>query len=389
LGVAGTKRDDISDVLMSSLYFENNTLGLMTVGEEFADQNAKWTEDALNQYKITDTAGQTAGSLALTVSAGDAAVLDQGYILMEDLQVGNPPASNGEQVRIEGISGVTVTISRAYGGTTATSHAASAVWRIVGRPTYQNSDLGKDMSRVRLSKNNWIYRQELNVNIDMEQIERSKAGYAPGVRDEVEYQFHQRLLEFKRTLENALLFGYAAASGSAQGGDWSTMHGIFGWLNGTANATASPITTAETLTDTVVNNMVKNIYRNGGFSNVAIGGVNVTEKLSLLYTDRIRIEQNDRNRGFYAQYFTPTMANPHRIVTTAYMNDASGSAQLMILDLTRIRLRPFRNGLFYVITAPTFRDGDAVRALAKLSLELRNSGTDVGYSHQLHTNLSL
>lgn len=388
LGVAGTKRDDISDMLMSSLYFENNLLGLLTVGEEFADQNCKWDEDALNQFKITDTAGQTTGSLSMTVSAGDAAVLDNGYELVEDLQVGNPPNANGEHVQVQTVSGTTVTISRGYGGTTATTHLANAVWRVVGRPTYQNSDLGKDMSRVRLVKNNWIYRQELNVNIDMEQIERSKAGYAPGVRDEVEYQYNQRLLEFKRTLENHLWYGYAAASGQAQGGDYSTLFGIFGWLNQTANATASPITTAEQLTDTVVNNMVKNIYRNGGFSNVLAGGINTTEKISLLYTDRIRTEQNDRNRGFYAQYFTPTMANAHRILTSAYLNDTNGSAQMLILDLSRIRIRPFRNGFFYIITAPTFRDGDAIRALCKLSLEIRNTGTDVGYSHQLHTNLS-
>jgi hypothetical protein len=389
LGVTGTKRDDISDVLMSSLYFENNFLGLLTVGEEFGDQLAKWDEDALNQYKITDTAGQTTGSLAMTVSAGDAAVLDGGYVLMEDLQVGNPPTVNGEQVQITGISGTSVTITRSYAGTTATSHSASAVWRVIGRPTYQNSDLGKDFSRVRLVKQNYIYRQEVNVNIDMEQIERSKSGYAPGVRDEVEYQFKQRLLEAKRTLENHLLYGYAATSGAAQGGDWSTLNGAFAWLNTQANATSSPITTAETLTDTVINNMVKNIYRNGGFSNIALAGVNTAEKISLLYADRIRLEQNDRNRGFYAQWFTPTMANPHRLVISNHMQDTSGSAALMILDISRIRLRPFRNGFFYVITAPSFRDGDAVRALMKMTLEMRNTGTDVGYSHQLHTNLSL
>jgi hypothetical protein len=375
---------------MSSLYFENNLLGLLTVGEEFADQLAKWDEDALNQFKVTDTAGQSAVSTSMTMSAGDVAVLDGGYTLMEDLQVGNPPTASGEQVQVTGIpTSTTVTITRGYGGTTATTHAASAVWRIIGRPTYQNSDLGKDFSRVRLAKQNYIYRQELNVNIDMEQIERAKAGYAPGVRDEVEYQFKQRLLELKRTLENHLLYGYIAASGAAQGGDWSTLNGVFGWLNTTANATASPITTAETLTDTVINNMVKNIYRNGGFSNVALGGINTAEKISLLYADRIRLEQNDRNRGFWAQYFTPTMANPHRIVLSAHVNDTSGSAALLILDLSRMRIRPFRNGFFYVITAPSFRDGDAVRALMKLSLEMRNTGTDVGYSHQLHTNLSL
>jgi uncharacterized protein DUF5309 len=383
------KRDDISDVLQASLIFENNLLGLLTVGEEFADTQCKWVESSLNQFKITDTAGQTAISTALTVSAGDAAVLDSGYVLMEDLQVGNPPASSGEQIQVITVSGTTVTVTRGYGGTTATTHAANAVWRIVGRPIYENSDLGKDMSRLRLSKSNYIYRQELNVNISMEQIERSRAGYAPGVRDEVEYQFNERMLEFKRIMENALWYGYTAASGAALGGDYSTLNGVFGWLNGTANATATPTTAAQTLTDTVINTGVQTIYRNGGFSNVLACGIATAGKISQLYADRIRIEQNDRNRGFWANYYTPTMANPHRIMTSAYLNDTSGSAVLLILDLSKVRIRPFRNGFFYVITAPTFRDGDAARALMKLSLEMRNTGTDVGPSHQLITTLTL
>jgi len=83
------------------------------------------------------------------------------------------------------------------------------------------------------------------------------------------------------------------------------------------------------------------------------------------------------------------MANEHRILTDAYLQDTTGSAVLLILDLTRIRIRPFINQFFFTIMAETFRDGDAVRALSKWSLEVRNSGTDVGFSHQLHTNLSL
>lgn len=391
LSATGTKRDDISDVLLASLYFENNMLGLTTVGEEFADQQLKWVEDSLNQFKVTDTGTAFTGAttnVVLNFSASDAAVLDVGYLLQRDTQAGA-----GEIVEITTISGTAVTTTRGYGGTTATTDAAAQTWRIINAPTYQNSDLGKDMTRARLSKVNYINRFELNVNIDSEQIERSRTGYAPGIKDELQYQFQQRLMELKRKMQNAYWFSVAASS--TTGGDYSSFFGVTTWLNGTANTTsttgspASFISTSEALTDTVVNTMVKNIYRGGGFSNVMVGGINVTEKISLLYTDRIRLDQDERHRGFFAQYFTPTMANEHRIVTDAYLNDTSGTAQLYILDMSRIRIRPFVNQMFYTITAPSFRDGDAVRALSKWSLEVRNTGSDVGFSHSLHTNLSL
>jgi hypothetical protein len=198
----------------------------------------------------------------------------------------------------------------------------------------------------------------------------------------------QRLLEVKRGMQNAYWYSVASATSSPLQGDYATMNGIFAWLNGLANTTASPVTTSENLTDTVINTMAKNIFKQGGFSNLLVAGIGLAEKVSLLYSDRIRLEQNDRNRGFFAQYFTPTMANEHRIVIDPYINDAAANANLLLLDMSRIRIRPFADSFFYVITAPSFRDGDAVRALSKWSLEVRNTGTDVGYSHQLHSSLT-
>lgn len=385
LAVAGTIRDDISDLLLSSLYVDNHVLALTRVGAEFAAQVCKWDEDALNQFKITDTAGQTTGSTAITVSASDAAVLINGMLLQEDLQVGT-----GEIVQITNISATTVTISRAYGGTTATTHLANAVWRVINAPTYQNSDLGKDTSRARVSKSNLVNRWEQNVNLDSEAILRAKYGYTPGVKNELSYQFQQRLLELKRWMQNGYWFSVQANSGAAStGGDFSTMWGVNYWLNGTANATAAPITTAEVLTDAVINNMAKLIHKQGALSQVLVSNVSGLEKVGQLYQDRIRMEQHERNRGFYARTFTPSMANKHYLVEDIYLNDVQGSIQLFMLDMDRIFIRPFVESTLYTISAPSFRDGDAIRMLSKWSLEIRNTGTDIGYAHLLHNNLSV
>lgn len=380
--VAGTKRDDISDVLLASLYIENNMLGLTPVGAEFADLQLKWTEDALNQYKVTDTAGFAATTTStITVSAADGAVLDTGYVLQADLSLGS-----GEYIQVVNVAGTTITVTRGYGGSTAATTPANTVWRIVDEATYQNSDLGKDKSRARISKTNFINRWELNVNISSEQIERSRAGYVPGVRDELSYQFLQRWLEKKRNMQQA--YWYSLAATGAPIGDYETMWGLYKMLDTTFNATASPITTAEPLTDVVLNTMVKNILRQGGASNLFVMGPNMIERIGQLYQDRLRTERNDRGRGFFAQYYTPSMANEHRLVNDPYLSDTLGSAVVFCLDMSRIWIRPFIGQLAYTITAPTLRDGDAVRALFKWALEARNTGTDIGYVHQLHSNLS-
>jgi hypothetical protein len=390
LNASGTQRQDISDVLLASLSNENTTLGLLTVGEEFAAPQLFWVEDALNQFKVT---GDTAASMTSTittmaVSQSDASVLDVGYILSLDSGVGG---STQEQMSIVTISGTTLTLTRAYAGT-AQTYTTNSVFRIVNAPTYPNSDLGKDMSRARLSKTNFIGRFERNVNIDSEQILRSNQSYVPGIEDELGYQFQQRLLELKRHMQQALLYSVANSTGNPTN-DYQTFHGLMAWLNTTGNATASPVTTSETVTDTVINNMVLNIFSQGAFSNLIVAGPRVIQKLGQLYTDRIRLDQTDRTRGFFTQEFIPSMANPHRLINEFYLNDGgtanAGNALLIVLDLNRIRIRPFVGQLFYTIIAPSFRDGDAARMLSKWSPEIRNTGTDAGFSHQLHTNLTV
>jgi hypothetical protein len=391
LAQAGTKREDISDLLLASLYFENNMLGLTVVGEEFADPTGlKWDEDALNGYKVTDTTGggQTTVSVTMNLSAADASILVEGTLLQRDTQFGS-----GEVVQVTAITtaGV-VTIVRNYpnGGAGTSDGGSPQVWRVINRPTTVNSDLGKDMTRARISKTNFINRWDWNVNVDSEAIERSLAGYTVGVVDELQYQFQQRLLEIKRIMQMSY---WASPQGIARG-DYDSTGGVLLWLNGTLNASASTGTgpvfnsTAEVLSDTVVNTMAKNAFRNGALTNLICGGINTIERFSLLYSDRIRIEQSERVRGFFARYFLTTTGVEHRLVYDNYLNDTTGSAQLLLLDMSRIRIRPFIRQFFVKIKAPSFRDGDAVRGISKWGVEIRNTGSDVGGAHSYHTNLS-
>lgn len=391
LGVSGTIRQDISDILLASLVTENNFLGSLDVGPEFGDPTAlRWVEDALNPQTVKDNTagGLTNAATTWTVNTtADAAVLEIGA-LVEDETIGD--FVGGEIMQVTAISGTTITITRGYGGTTAVAHANGNVFRVIARPLYENADLGRDLSRARVAKSNLFFRTSRDVNISQEQILRAKYGYAPGVPDELKYQFEQRLRELLREINNAVLYSRQAASGAAStGGDYSTMGGAIAWLDTTLNSTAVPFNAAgAVLTDTVINTQNKAIINNGAVPDWAFGGTNMADNLSRLYNDRIRLVQDETSRGWKVKEFDTTLQNTLRILWDKQIIDFQGTGIMLLLDSSRIRLRPYLESLFYTIQSPSFRDGDAIRMLVKLSLEMRNTGSDTGAAHVLVRNLS-
>jgi hypothetical protein len=50
---------------------------------------------------------------------------------------------------------------------------------------------------------------------------------------------------------------------------------------------------------------------------------------------------------------------------------------------------PFLDQFCYLLSAPSFRDGDALSVLSKWTLEMRQTGTDFGYAHAALKNFSL
>jgi hypothetical protein len=391
LGARYVARDDISEYLLASLQAENNMLGLIPVGPEFVGDQLNWLVDSLNKRYVTDNTagGLTSSQTNMTVATqSDAGVLAVGAVLIDET-AGN--LYNGEQIQVTAIAGTTLTILRGYGSTTAATHTNGAIWRIVNLPIPEGSGLGPDQSRARSPKYNIINRWDMNVTITQEQLTRARRGFAPGLTSELRYQFEQRLSERRIDMNRALIYSRPAAGGAVLG-DNATMAGIISFLDGTWDTNAVPINAAgAVLTDTAIFGYNKTIIRNGAVPDWLAMGTNGVESVQKLYKDQIRLEQDDDVRGTEVRYLTTTMANSLRLLwdNSIYDNTTStnvaGSANglLFLLDSGRIRIRPAAEAFFYIITAPTFTDGDSVRALSKWSLEMRNVGSDVGAASQL------
>jgi hypothetical protein len=396
LGVANTIRLDISDYLAPNLVLANNFASAMRVGPEFADTICRWNEDRLNANTVTDTTagGQSTTSTQLILSISDASLLSIGTQLV-DVSATAGGLGGGEMVYVQAVNtqnGV-VMIARAFYGTTATIHAQGAIWQIIGQPTAEFTDLGPDLTRARVPKWNYFERQELNVSLSAEVIERSLAGYTPGIRDELEYQLANRVQELLRRWNTTAIYGrgYTGQGGTVgqTAADYSSLWGVRSFLDGTANAVINPGETTVTLNyaaqgwpvgaiDLALNAANLLVNRNGAVPDQAWFGFNPAQAASRLYNDRIRITQTENERGFSADLMHTPLGNELLFGLDGYIVDTPSIAEVFVIDSLRLRWRPFKNQWFYGFTAPTLRDGDSFRALSKASIEFRNTGNASG-----------
>jgi hypothetical protein len=407
LGVPGTVRQDISEYIAAVLKLADNAMAALSVGPEFGDTVCRWVEDRLNNDYVTDTqsgglpTGSAGASGQLILSAADASIIRTGAQLV-DVSATTGGLGGGEMLYVVSTnaqSGV-IQVTRGWSGTTPSAHAQGAVYSVIGMPTIEGSSLGPDTSRARIPRWNYLERQEINVVLSMEAIVRSQAGYAPGVRDELEYQFFRRAEEVLRLWNKSFLYGrpYAGVDGSSgqQSGSYSSFAGLYAWLDGTfvSSAFSDTQTTVNWQTqgwpnggiDYALNYGNLLIQRNGAIPSAALFGFNSAQAASRLYRDTIRIEQSENERGFMSDHMVTPLGNRLEYVLDGKIDDSPGIANIFLLDLDRIRIRPFIKGWFYAFTAPTLQDGDAFRALSKCSLEVRNASAGAGQAHVLITN---
>lgn len=372
-----TKREDISEILFASLALENTIAGLLPVGEPFADPNAlRWEEDSLNIYQYVDNTvgGQNAtdATSTLQLTAGQGASLMAGSILIDE---GQTLGTTGlEYLQVINVVGDTATVSRGFGGSTKVTHAAAASFRNIGATLAETSDLDKDIAKNRIPNNNLLARFGLNVQLSDEQIQRAIAGYVPGVPNEFDYQVTQRVRELKRMWNNALIYGKR----STASGDFSMFDGIISWLIGNAVDQATVIFIPD-----MVNASYQNIFNQGADCDWLLVGTTIARRIANLYSDRIRIEQGERSRGWSILYFDTDLGKTLRLLLDAYMP----AQAFALLDSRRLKVRPFINSFFYFRTAETTRDGEQARVISKGSLEVRNTNTvasgQAGFAHQL------
>jgi hypothetical protein len=340
----------------------------------------------------------TAGQTTMLMSNADGAVVDLGYVFMD--QSNSPLTAELIQVtaKTPGATNTTLTVTRSFNGTTATTHATNAIFVVVGTPVQANSDLGIDMSRSPGVKSNLIESFRRDVNISANMLALAQHGLVPGIPNMLGYQLHQRFLELLADMNRSLIFSIGTPAGTST--DYQTWWGLLSWfgmMQVNANATAVTLNANNAyLSDFLINQVVLNIYNQGGeVPDAFAANPIVIDRAARIYRDMFRISQDEIIRGYFVDAFRTSLGTkPIRMIMDGYMPAPTPPATspppiALFLSLDRISLVPFLDQLCYLISAPSFRDGDAISVLAKLTIEPRNTGTDFGYTGQALYNFSL
>lgn len=399
----GTIRTEMSDTLFAALYLRPNLLSAIPigmfggggtgVGASAMQLLHYWVEDRLNSRTVTDTTGGINSAVTtMTVSAADANNLNPGDVIRDQAQAFNV----AEYMQVTGINIVggtaTLTIVRGFLGTTAASHASGAVFEVVMTPTIQGSDFGRDQSRIPATKNNLIYTIRKDVQITGSLLSLSKHGLVVGMPNIMATQLHNRFLEALIDLERTLIggIGTPAATQTEYPTPWGLLS-MLGYTNPAFNSTSVTFNAnSAQVSELVLNSLFINILLQGGeIPDAVVAHPTVMDRVGRIYRDQFRLIQTEDVRGYLVRAIQPSVGEQLvRLIMTGYMPGPAPGATtpaplLMALDLDRIAMVPFLDQFCYLLAAGTLKDADLVSLIMKLSFDMRNTGTDFGYAHQL------
>lgn len=210
----------------------------------------EWLEDTLSPLSVSsgETAAIASTATSVTLAAGDVNALEPGHILKVD----------SEYLWVSAVGTSAITVTRAFGGTVAATHASNSVLEIIGQARLEGAE-SVPMGFTNLT-HDWNYSQIFHKEIKL-------TGSAPlvevyGITDPYEYQAAKSLPEMMRLIEKTLQYGKRATTNAdALTTSPRTMGGVDEFLNASKSNVKTAQATALTVTD--IENTLKMAYEDG------------------------------------------------------------------------------------------------------------------------------
>lgn len=402
----GGIRTEMNDALLVALQMRPNVLAALSIGSYGGGGTGVgnavqqlihyWEEDRLNTRSFTELTGggMSAVQLTMTVSNAQAAQLAVYDVLADQAQT----LTSAELLQIIGMTvGATQTVlsvTRGFNGSTPSTHAANAVFEIIGTPRQDGSGLGPDMSRSPAPKGNLIQTIRKDVVITGALASLARHNMVPGMKNPLAYQLHQRfwesLVDWNRSIIKMTGTSASVASNS------QTLWGLLAWLgynsttaNGTAvirNAAGAP------LSRKLISQVGIDLYQQGAeVPDVAIANPWVIDSIARIYEDQLRLNQSEMVRGFNVDTIRMSIGTkPIKLIPDGYMPDPTVVEPIIaFIDLDRLGLVPFLDRGCFLLTSETTLDADVMSLIMAMTLEVRNTGTDFGQAHEILRNFAL
>jgi len=316
---------------------------------------------------------------------GASNALTIGCILRDQASSGN---ALNELIQVTATNAAgSLTVTRAYGGSTGTAHAAEAVYSIVATPAQEDADMPGDISLARSKYSNYtqVFLRGVKVSYSAQAILQA------GVPSEFGHQTSYRLKELMRELDTSLILSAAnATTGSGSASQYRTMGGhlqfVVGGSCGVVQVlpTGATYVTSETLTPDILNTMASAIFYNGGMTGGYRGAIlcGGKQKRRIAQFDQSyrRADYNTNRIGYTVEKFLSDLGYEFEIIVDPQMPDDI----LTISDLNRQKVMPLRGESMRV--EDIAKTGRALKGMitGEYSYEYRNAAD----TSAIHTNLS-
>lgn len=337
---------DLSDVLAELIRSDNTAFlsHVPMIGAATEVQHS-WVEDSLNPMTVTSASTLASNASSLTMYlTGASNHLTIGAILRNQASSGNA-LNELLQVTATNAAG-SLTITRAYGNTTGTAHAAEAVYSIVATPAQEDADSPADITKARAKYSNYtqVFLRGVKVSYTAQAILQA------GVPSEFGHQTSYRLKELMRELDSSLILSAAnATTGSGSASQYRSMGGLLQFAVGGSCGvvqvlpTGATYVTSETLTPDVLNTMASAIFYNGGMTAgpyrgfILVGG---KQKRRIAQFDQSyrRSDYNQAKVGYTVEKFLSDLGYEFQIIVDPSMPD-----DVCVLgDLNRLKVMPLK-----------------------------------------------
>lgn len=358
--------EDVSDIVGIVSPFETPLL------DHLGDPRApalstihEWIEDTL--LPNTDLINQA--SFSPSATAATSITVDNG----SRFQVGDllRPADASEVMLVTAIATNTLTVTRAYGGTTAFPLADNMKLTILGNAALEGAAAPAPRFTTRARRSNYtqIFTATVEVSGSMQ------AARAHGVADEADYQKAERMRELLRDLENTVINGAAPAS-TQQGSSAvrRSMNGIIRSISTNAfspGVAGFPLGTGlgeDELTEEILNTAMRKVWdqSSGVVDTIVVGGAQKRRINTLLESQRGYTPADTRLRNLVSIYESDF--GVCRIILSRWVPADTA----LFLDSSRVSVLPLAGRSFHARPLAQTGDSLSTQILGEYTLEFKN-----------------
>ena len=279
------------------------------------------------------------------------------------LQVGmilrGPSGAGNEYMVISAISTNTITVTRAFGGTTANSFAAGQSIDVIADAALEGDDVTTDTSGVRSRKQNFVQLFKRDVIVSGTQEAVTQLG---GVNDEFTYQQQQRVREALRDLEKAVILGILSGNTIGSATARRTMRGLRSFIATNAQSVGA------TLTESWLGNTLKAAWDQGGTDvDIVLAGVNYKRIIDQFNASRKLISNEEAKFSNLVTEYESTFG-VLKIVLSRWMP----ANEALILSSQRVKVLPLQGRSFQFKEVSSQGDSRKGMVLGEYTVEVRN-----------------